>query len=78
MTYSIYYLFIYFIFADTFLLQNLPAYKCILLKDYFKYENKNKIIVTERFFMQVQSHQQGKCFTKTGNTAKTYSKMISS
>ena len=34
-------------------------YKSIILKKIFMYENENKIIIIENYFMQAQSYHQG-------------------
>ena len=53
MVYLYYSFILFFCFANMFRAQNLPACQNILLKYYFKYVNKNKIIIIEKFFMQV-------------------------
>ena len=72
----IYFLFIYFISASAFGFQNLPAHKNHFIKNCFKYENKNKIIIKENyFFMQVQSLHHV-WFCEDGQRTEIYSKLI--
>ena len=55
---------IYFISASVFQLQNLPAHIINFIKDYFKYENKNKIIIIEKkiFSCKFKVFIRAKCF----------------
>ena len=55
----IYHLFIYLlIFGITCFDLKFPDMQKLSIKNYFKYENKNKRIIIEKFIMQAESHQQ--------------------
>ena len=51
--------FLFFYFCQRVSTSNLPAYNNFLLKNYSKFENKNKRIIIEKKINQIQSYRPG-------------------